>query len=150
MTPHEAQDTVSEAFIRITQHPEVDVARVIGLAVTMVRCASIDEIRRRRREERLLQHMNDPEGYDLPEIGVCSTAAARSLLARSAKVLTEAEMRVLCLVIDGEPHSVIAERLGITVRASEVALSRARRKLRRAAWLTGASESRRRPRASLS
>jgi RNA polymerase sigma factor (sigma-70 family) len=130
MSAEEARDVVSEVIFRLVQRSDLDMAKVVGLAVTAVRGASVDELRRKRRERRALARMAVPENYDPPEVNSCSVAFVRSLLEYSAGLLTKAEMRVLCLVVDGEPHSVIAERLGITVRASEVALSRARRKLR--------------------
>lgn len=130
MSAEEARDVVSDVIYRIAQRSDLDLARLVGLAVTAVRGASVDELRRKLRERRALARMTVPENCDPPEANTCSVAVVRSLLAYSAGLLTTAEMRVLCLVADGEPHSVIAERLGITVRASEVALSRARRKLR--------------------
>lgn len=130
MSKEEAQDVVSDVIVRIAQRTDLNLTTIVGLAVVAVSDGSIDELRRRRRERLSIERMAVPAQCDSPELSACSSAAARSLLKHSANLLTRAEFRVLCLAVDGESHSAIAELLGITVRASEVALSRARGKLR--------------------
>jgi RNA polymerase sigma factor (sigma-70 family) len=132
MSAQDAEDAVSDAIARIATLPSLDLNRVEGLSAVVVRRICLDRLRQRYREARALARLPAGEGVTpAPEEEVCSRLVTWSALEWASCVLTTAELRVVFLAAHGSGHSEIAAHLGVTQRASQVTLSRARNKLSR-------------------
>jgi RNA polymerase sigma factor (sigma-70 family) len=127
----DAEDVVSEAVLRIATWRRTDQSSIDQLASTVVRRLCLDELRRRKRESECLRRIGSEKDAESAEADVCDRAAACCAVRAIASVLTLAELKVILLAMDGHDHADIAAQLGITIRASQVALSRARIKIRK-------------------
>lgn len=146
----EAEDVVQEAFARIAAMPDVDVDRIGPLLSSVVANLAADLHRARTRASRHRHRLLHPVP-PVPEDVVCEKAEARWLWTQRAG-LSAQDRRVLELRAAGYTLPESAAQLGITYRAAENALGRARRHLR-AVWratagLLGAAWARRAGRAA--
>lgn len=130
-TREEAEDVVQEAFARIAAMPDVDVGRVGPLLSSVIGNLAVDGHRSRSRAVRAQHRLLHP-APPVPEEVVCDRAEAQWLWTQRTE-LSPQDRRMLELRTAGLTLPESAEHLGITYRAAENALGRARRRLR-AAW----------------
>jgi RNA polymerase sigma-70 factor (ECF subfamily) len=126
MSIPDAEDVVSEALIRAVTFRRLDGARLDAFIVTVIRRICIDEFRRNAKERQRIGWLCINTSASSHEELACARDLVRSLL----RLLSPTEQRVVCLSLDGLTHAEIARTLGLTAKASEVALSRARAKIR--------------------
>jgi RNA polymerase sigma factor (sigma-70 family) len=135
-SPTEVDDCVQEAMTRIAAMPDVDVERVGPLLSTVVANLAMDGHRVRSRARRH-QHRVAALVQPSHDSDVCDVAEARWLWAQR-RDLSSQDRRVIELRADGYSIQQAAVELGITYKAAENALGRARRSLR-AVWRATAS-----------
>jgi RNA polymerase sigma factor (sigma-70 family) len=129
----DAQDLVQEAMARVAAMPAVDVDRVGPLLATVVAHLAVDEHRRRARACAAAARAGTRRDADLPyEDAVCDAHEARWLWSLRGQLVRQ-DRRVLELRAQGRTLAEAAAELGITYKAAENALARARARLR-AAW----------------
>lgn len=129
----DAEDCVSEAILRCLTFPGLDEARIgeFLTAVTMRLC--VDVHRRSAREHRALQRLGVVRHAHEPHEAICDQSEARWMLTQ-ASALPPRESAVVQALVAGQRARQTAERLGVTPKAVECALRRARQRLRHA-WL---------------
>ena len=130
----EAEDIVQEAMARIAGMQSVDLDRLPGLLSAVTGNLAADAHRLRARDARARGRIAGAEarGQAGPEEDVCDVHEARWLW-QVAGTLGEQDRRALQLRAHGLDVSQIAAELGVTYKAAENALGRARTKMR-AAW----------------
>lgn len=128
LSHHDAEDLASEAIVATVTYPLLDKGRVNQLLFTAIRRDWVDIMRHRRRYVEIYPLLLEACTMDSPETQVSQQDEIR-WTAHSAG-LTRAEWAVVRLTADGHKHTEIARQLHITTHASEVALSRARLKVR--------------------
>ena len=133
--PTEAEDALSEAFLRLWKSPQAweNSRQAEAILTTTVRNISIDEVRRRH------SHPTDsleviPEGKDTTDI-IPDELEVEQRLCRLEKLischLSSLQQRILHMRdVDGLAYSVISEQLGMQETAVRMQLSRARKLLR--------------------
>lgn len=134
--PDEVDDIVQEAMVRVAGMPRVDTDRIGPLLTVVVANLVTDRHRARSRARRLEQRL--AAGADIcpaPEEAVCDAAEARWLLSRTAQ-LNERDRRALEMRMAGLSVGAAADALGVTYKAAEHALGRARARLRELAKAT--------------
>jgi RNA polymerase sigma-70 factor (ECF subfamily) len=132
----EAEDCASEALLAVLERGGLD--KVDNEEAWLVRIAkrrAIDAVRRdvrgRRRALRLAVQADPQAAADIAE-AVVEQAEARWLSRTAQEVLPETSAQVLAAVADGHTIAEAADRLGMTKRAAESHLHRARAALRAA------------------
>ncbi|MDQ1711910.1 MAG: hypothetical protein QOE45_1360 [Frankiaceae bacterium] len=127
----DAEDCVSEAMLRTVLHPGLDVARVGAFltAVTVRVCADLHRDRARSARAAAVRS-GDDRLVPTPEAVVCDRAEATwlaGLLCRSLSAREEAALRARAA---GVPPREAGAALGVSVKAADAALTRARSKAR--------------------
>lgn len=136
--PHEAEDCVQEALVRIAAMPNVDISRIGPLVSTVVARLAVDGHRARGRSTRLAGKLRSLDrAAPSPEEDVCDFAEARWLWSLRES-LSDQDRRALELRIAGRSVTESAEDLGVTYKAAENSLRRARSRLR-TAWAATAA-----------
>ena len=125
-----AEDFVQEAFCRALGRTDLDRDRIGGWLRTVVANVATDTWRRDSRSV-VARSSFDPSGY-VPDHAedVIDLEMARSA-AVAAAGLPDIQRQVLFAVAEGESVRQIAARLGLSVRAVEGHLRRARQTVRR-------------------
>ncbi len=122
-------DVVHEALLRAAAHPHLDVAAAGGLLTVTVRHLVVDLHRAQLRQHTLAEdHRLLPRPAPGPEEEVCDRGQAVWLHTQLAG-LTRRERQVMHAAAGGSTPAQTARRLNVTVKAVELALSRARRRL---------------------
>lgn len=127
----EAEDAVQEAMIRAVEDPDVQLGRVRSwLRLATVR-ACADRHREVARDRELGKSLSvAPVEPLLVEEGACDRAEARWLAARSAELLPARQVQALRLQAQDLDVGQVARTMGLSYRATESLLARARRSLR--------------------
>ncbi|MDF6018603.1 sigma-70 family RNA polymerase sigma factor [Streptomyces sp. JH34] len=127
----EAEDAVQEAMIRAVEDPEVQYGRVRSrLRLATVR-ACADRRRQVARDQELSETLSAaPAEPFLVEEGACDRAEARWLADRSAELLPARQAQALRLQAQDLDVGQVARTMGLSYRATESLLARARRSLR--------------------
>lgn len=124
-----------EAMLRVVVLPSVDEATVPGLLSTIVMRLAVDVARDQRRAENVARRVAALGESVVPvDEAVCDRSEARWLAERTA-CLHRNERDVLLGRARGDETGAVAARLGITHKAAQCAMTRARRTLR-AIWRT--------------
>ena len=123
----DAEEVVSEATLRCATHPNLDPGRLAAMltAVTLRLC--VHRLRARVVADRVAPRLLDPPSDDIGD--VLDRAEAMWLAAEMAR-LTDPERAVLTARMLGLTLTETADALGVTYRAAEGLLGRARRKMR--------------------
>jgi DNA-directed RNA polymerase specialized sigma24 family protein len=131
----DVDDIVQEAMSRVAGMSDVDTTRIGSLLTVVVAHLVVDrhrgEVREARLRRQLLAAAMAP-GPPPPDETVCDRDEARWLWARAVQ-LTEQDRAVLRLRAQGKSAAAAAAELGITLKAAENALARARQRLH-AVW----------------
>jgi RNA polymerase sigma factor (sigma-70 family) len=124
--PDDVDDFVQEATARVAAMADVDVSRVAALLTVVVANLVVDRHRAALRTARLEQRLSAAVvGQAPPDEELCDAAEARWLRSRTA-VLSDQDRRVLEMRIDGLSSAASAAALGVTRKAAQNALGRAR------------------------
>ena len=129
-TREEAEDVVQEAMLRCATYKALDPEQVEALltTVTIRLCSNL------RRDKsvatRLAHRIADPLVTEPSEVAVCDRAHARWFAERAEQVLSQTELATARRRADGGAIADVAESLGMTPKAVEMTLRRARTKLR--------------------
>jgi RNA polymerase sigma factor (sigma-70 family) len=123
----DAPDVVHEAMIRVIRSTGIDLARVRPLTYAVLRNLAVDVHRQRSRTVALGEFDMASAG---PEDHVCERAEAWWYWEQ-ARRLSNMERTVLLAKAAGANHRTIAARLGMSEKAVECAVRRARKKLQR-------------------
>ncbi|MFC8225742.1 sigma-70 family RNA polymerase sigma factor [Streptomyces sp. NPDC057287] len=129
----EAEDAVHEAMVRAVEDPDVQYGRVRSwLRLATVR-ACADRRRQVARDSELSDSLSAaPADPFLVEEAACDRAEARWLAARSAELLPARQAEALRLHSQDLDVGQVARTMGLSYRATESLLARARRSLRNA------------------
>ncbi|MFJ8975165.1 sigma-70 family RNA polymerase sigma factor [Streptomyces sp. NPDC102282] len=129
----EAEDAVQEAMIRAVEDPDVQYGRVRSwLRLATVR-ACADRRRQVVRDSELSESLSAAPADPCPvEEAACDRAEARWLAARSAELLPARQAEALRLQSQDLDVGQVARTMGLSYRATESLLARARRSLRNA------------------
>ncbi|MFD6280362.1 RNA polymerase sigma factor [Streptomyces sp. NPDC060209] len=127
----EAEDAVQEAMIRAVEDPDVEYGRVRSwLRLATVR-ACADRHRQVARERELSKSLSAaPVEPALVEEMACDRAEARWLAERGAELLPARQVQALRLQAKDLDVGQVARTMGLSYRATESLLARARRSLR--------------------
>lgn len=126
----EVQDCVQEAIARVAGMKVVDVERAGPLLSTVVSNLAVDGYRRRTRDAEIASRIGLQSTVEpAHEETFCDAEEARWLWSRRL-LLTEQDRTVLEMRVAGHSISESAALLGISYKAAENALGRARSKLR--------------------
>jgi RNA polymerase sigma factor (sigma-70 family) len=127
---HDAEDAVQEALYRAWAHPDVELDRAAGWLRVVTRNAAVDIARRRGRDVGMLKRIvpHEPVTPDHAEDVVDREFAVtlRALLVR----LSPPQREVIGLLARGKALREAAAEMGVSLRAAEAHLIRARRALR--------------------
>lgn len=124
------EDLVQEAWVRILEMDHVDLERIGSLVSTVISNLAADEFRRDTRRRRAMPRLIlTSEQVGAFEDAVCERAWGTWLNDQTTR-LSRRDAEVLRLRVDAVPNRGIAERLGMSVKAVESALDRARRQMR--------------------
>lgn len=137
--PDEVDDVVQEATVRVAAMDDVDLVRVGPLLTVVVANLVTDRHRARARSERLERRLTGQVlAYVPPDEAVCDEGEARWLRRVASELLSEQDRRVLEMRAQGLSLGASAEALGVTYKAAERALARARTHMKRAWSATAA------------
>lgn len=126
----DAEDAAQEALSRAWANQRVDAATAVGWLTVVTRNLAVDMARRRGRDAQLLDRASlwEPPVPD-PSEEVLDRHLSASL-RRCIEQLPERQREVVRLIADGCSLAEAARLMGITERAAEGHLSRARKTLR--------------------
>lgn len=130
MPVEQAEDAASETIVRAATYRYLDESRIEQFLATVMRRVMVDDVRRQIGRRRLLTTSEQEvagEG-DMQQQNVVESMTVVSMLAEAR--LSRTERTVVALRMDGYSHADISARLSISPHASELALARARHKLR--------------------
>jgi RNA polymerase sigma-70 factor (ECF subfamily) len=129
----DVEDCVQEAMARVAAMPDLDLARIGPLVTVVVANLAADACRRRARTARTAARVwRSSVHVPAHDDEICDRYEARWLRSRM-DALPAQDRRSLELRAAGLPVGEIAERLGVTYKAAEHALGRARQGMR-AVW----------------
>jgi len=130
-TAEDAEDSAQDALVSLFESPEAPVRRPGAWIVTVSHRRWVDHLRRDRREHTVLrrEYAMSGGGVDPAEL-VVDREQARWLVA-SLKKLPETTQEICLAVGRGASREEVAKDFGISPRAVESHLTRARRMLRR-------------------
>lgn len=127
----DAEDCVSEAMLRTVLHPGLDVERAGAFLTAVVVRVCADLHRDRARTARVaLLHSGDDRLVPTPESVVCDRAEATWLARRVSAGLSPRERAALVARAAGVAPRDAGRALGVSVKAADAALHRARTKAR--------------------
>lgn len=129
-TLQDAEDCVQETLIRAACAGNLDQSRAGPFLTTVLINLCADHGRARSIRTRLLERIAYVTNDAPPDESICDLAEARWLSDRADRVLPTQERNVLRARAAGLTVRQAAEQLGITVKAAETALTRARKTLR--------------------
>lgn len=129
----DAEDCVQEALIRAACAAGLDVARVGQYVTSVLLRLCVDHLRALAAGQRARARLSREEAHSAPEEDICDHAEAGWIRAHVVDRLTEREREVLWARVDGLSTREAAERLNISGKAAEAALTRARSRIRLAA-----------------
>jgi DNA-directed RNA polymerase specialized sigma24 family protein len=129
--PHDAEDVVSDTLLRAAGYGDLDRARLPQVLSTVLhRCLADRALGVAREAEALMRGWQPRQQPPDPvEQEVVGRDYVESILAEAC--LTAREESVFHLVARGHAQPDIAGRLGVSVKAAQRSLERARSKLRR-------------------
>jgi len=132
LSTHDAEDVASEAMLRTAVQPDMDLSRLRQAVFAALRRCLLDRVEWSAQEIRAVQRSwrADPTGDGPVEREVVGRQYVGTLIDRAR--LTGQEEQVVRLVVAGHRHTEVAGRLGVTAKASQRSLDRARSKLRKA------------------
>jgi RNA polymerase sigma-70 factor (ECF subfamily) len=128
-SPEDVDDCVQEALARVAAMPRIDLDRVGALVTAVTANIAMDGHRGRARLARALDRMRQRPEVPNHADDVCDIEEARWLRAQLTRLSTH-ERRALQMQADGRTVTEVAAALGVTYKAAEKALGRARRHLR--------------------
>ncbi|MFP1630060.1 sigma-70 family RNA polymerase sigma factor [Streptomyces sp. 5K101] len=130
-SPEDAEDAVHEAMVRAMERPELDDERLGGWLTTVTMRLCVDRHRQVAREAEVHQRAaRGLPGYVTVEDGVCDRAEAHWLTRRGREELPGRQAEALGLQVQGLELGQIAQRMGLSYRAVQSLLARARKTLR--------------------
>lgn len=131
VSTEEAEDAVQEAMIRAVEDPGVEYGRVRSWLRLATLRACADRHRQVARDSELGESLSAASVGPSPvEEAVCDRAEARWLAARSAELLPARQAEALRLHSQDLDVGQVARTMGLSYRATESLLARARRTLR--------------------
>ena len=132
-SPNDVQDCVQEALARVAAMPNLDLARIGPLITAVVSNLAVDAHRQRARTDRTAGKLRRTLVHPPPhEDDVCDRHEARWLRSQMDG-LTAQDRQALELRASGLRVGEIAREMGVTYKAAENALGRARLGMR-AVW----------------
>lgn len=123
----DAEDVVQEAILRCVTHPGLDPDRLAAMLTTVTVRLCVDKLRDRVAAERAVARLPVPSQKDVE-----SVADVAALVGEAANLVGRERAAMLARLL-GLTVQEPADALGVSYKAVESALDRARRKLR-AAW----------------
>ena len=129
----DAEDCVQEALIRAACAAGLDVARVGQYLTSVLLRLCVDHMRARAAGQRARGRLFREYREAPPEEDICDHAEAGWIRAHVVDRLTAREREVLWARADGLSTREAAQRLNISGKAAEAALTRARTRIRLAA-----------------
>jgi RNA polymerase sigma factor (sigma-70 family) len=133
-TLDEARDCASQAIVQYLEQDRRDVANLEAFMVTIAKRRAIDLVRARDRARVRDERYAHEVVLSAPDVAEDVATRAEALWAdREARRLLQPKVyELLTLVADGVPMAEVAQRLGMTERAAQSHLLRARRVVRNA------------------
>ncbi|MFF5723742.1 sigma-70 family RNA polymerase sigma factor [[Kitasatospora] papulosa] len=129
----EAEDAVHDAMIRAVEDPDVQYGRVRSWLRHATVRACADRHRQVTRDRELSVALSAAPAESFPvEEGACDRAEARWLADRSAELLPARQVQALRLQAQDLDVGQVARTMGLSYRATESLLARARRSMRNA------------------
>ncbi|WP_309140454.1 sigma-70 family RNA polymerase sigma factor [Streptomyces sp. PKU-EA00015] len=130
-SPEDAEDAVHEAMVRAMERPELDDERLGGWLTTVTMRLCVDRHRQVVREAEVHRRAAwGLPGYVTVEDRVCDRAEAHWLTRRGREELPGRQAEALGLQAQGLELGQIAQRMGLSYRAVQSLLARARKTLR--------------------
>ena len=132
LSADDAEDVASEAMLHTAAQADLDLSRLRQAVFAALRRCLLDRVEWSAQEIRAVQRSwwADPTGDGPVEREVVGRQYVGTLIDRAR--LTGQEEQVVRLVVAGHRHTEVAGRLGVTAKASQRSLDRARSKLRKA------------------
>jgi DNA-directed RNA polymerase specialized sigma24 family protein len=133
-TLDEARDCASQAIVQYLEQDRREVANLEAFMVTIAKRRAIDLVRARERARLRDERYGHEAVLSAPDLAEDVATRAEALWAdREARRLLQPKVyELLTLVADGVPMAEVAQRLGMTERAAQSHLLRARRVVRNA------------------
>ena len=130
-SPADAEDVVHEALLRAARFAHLDENRIDQFLHTVVGRLATDLHRRRRRDRRLTEHgALRPGSEESPEEGTCERHESTWSIKLLLDGLPSRQRHIVHRTAAGLSQGQIAAELGISRKAVESALARARNRLR--------------------
>ncbi|HEV7976605.1 RNA polymerase sigma factor [Amycolatopsis sp.] len=130
-TAEDAEDSAQDALVSLLESPEAPVRRPGAWIVTVSHRRWVDHLRRDRREHAVLRHEQAMSGGPVDPAEVVADRDQARWLVASLKKLPETTQEICLAVGRGASREEVAQAFGISPRAVESHLTRARRMLRR-------------------
>ena len=127
----EPEDLVQEAFVRALTHPEVDPEKLQGWLRTVVRNLAYDAVRRDRSADAATARLARAEVLEPDPAEAVAEQDLAKVAADWAGDLPRRQREVLYGVAEGRSIAEVARSQGLSLRAAEGHLRRARETLRR-------------------
>ena len=128
---HDAEDCASEAILRAVSFAELDEARISQFLFTLTQRLCVDVLRARARETRALQRAFGPAPGE-PDEDICDRDEAQWVLSLVSSLPPGEGFAMRALAAGARPKEA-AQTLGVTAKAFESAVGRARKRLK-VAW----------------
>lgn len=127
----DAEDSAQDALVSLLESPEAPVRRPGAWIVTVSHRRWVDHLRRDRREHAVLRREHAMSGGPVDPAEVVADRDQAKWLVASLKELPKTTQEICLAVGRGSSREKVAEDFGISPRAVESHLTRARRMLRR-------------------